>query len=824
MDKNSTYTLIELFNSYKDAISDWDHVYGRFIASLYSNYTESPSQDVLTSIGEEPDSLESILTTEQCAFLQENYNDVIRFIVLEKTIRSVYLHYDLPDEKAIYATLKISFNKCEDLFVVGAGINHFITKRPDSVVHGVETNSLLWGIGQVYLRSQGWDNVIIYKSFADASVSSRNKRFLILSTDDTYTEWLNKSISGLKEIVAILPKEACKDEVFRKFRGLMLQSGILLSVTTAHAGYKGTSVFYGRNTFLGKLDRISSPIKRVLYIGQHIMFPHNPGTGLTLFTCALGAIFCLCTLFAIGKKSLSHGVMDPINIMWATSAMMFFVCWIASSLAGKNSYNPRIQFTTILNFQPSYNGWEQLLNISLKGPYHSFRNKELLYNNDEGGQESTRYTSYDIPAKSIVDTNLSSYVFGHDENTAALSDLISITIPQRTEPGVKRTLRIRGWGSPLSSNYMDCKITQEILDAQQEGFPGRYSVPKGTYLWHYNAIRPRIGYLSIDTALANSFSKTKTIPFTPKSDSIETLYLLKELLSDFVLEQLHWLGYSPSKDELLKIRVRVPSKEIQNRELRADAFDKLEKDHQTFVSMVKNHKHEVGNLLKFLYYDFDILKFIIEKTGHLSINDVVDRKGSTVKDYFTAIDGYKNAIGQEMMSFWDYGYDKPEMIKLKDSVESFTNTKATSPYDVVVDIPKESNVFFSRKGLSTILRNIFVNAEKHGFKDKSRKDYRIKIWQEDSEDSNYIRLVIANNGAPLPDGITQSNIFEAGVGTGNSEHIGCHTIKEICDLFNGFVSIEQYTHSQEYTISYIITIPKEDNHGKRIETPQHSVL
>lgn len=814
MSNTYTNTIIDILNSFRDAINEREHLYGRFMVSLYNMCSETPSQEIINAIGLAIVPLDSILSDRQLSFLTEHYRDVVKSLVTDHILRLAYSNNPLPNEHAITAAINHTLNKGDRLFIIGSGINHFIMDSPANEIYGIETNPYLWGMGQIYLSSQGWNNVTVFRDARDVKRQLGIKTVLVLSATSLTIQLLKHEFYGCQEIVSILPKEACAAESYREFRAFLLNSRHLYSVTTTHDRKSGVSVFYCQNTTEIELSHTHSFIDKIAFWGRKFgsfAFSKDKQSGLAVFIRYMSNLLIIGVATAIVAMLITKNY-DVKNVILILGGLSFaiYVAWIIAFLVKRENNNPPIQFTTVLQFGDSdYNGWNNLLRDSLKGPFACCHANKIRFTSITGEERSTLISSRSVLTKSILDDNFVSYVHSLDGDTRPLSSLITIVTPGNLPPEKEdlNVLKVHHYGAPLSLDYLSC----EIKDFTNVGFKARKCIPAGTYIWRYDSQKPRLGHVSDDCALNNTFPHWQVLFFTPKTTTVEEPFLLRELLSDFVLEQLLWMSSSPSIEELLKIRIRVPSAEEQNRVLRADAFEKLNREHEAFVSMVTNHKHEVGNLLKFLYYDFDTLKFMIERTGGLSIEDIVDsKKGSTVRDYFNSIEGYKNAISQEMVNFWNDGYGKSEMFNLSECVSSFVKTKSTSPYRIEVCVPNDSVVVFSKKGLLTILRNIFVNAEKHGFTDKNRKDYVIRITQQEIkiEESVFARLIVSNNGNPLPEGINKANMFEKGVGTGNSEHIGCCTIKEICDQFCGSVYIEQHHHKEEFTLSYILDIPK----------------
>ena len=816
MNTTHSYTIDEIINIYREAISGQDDLLCRLLLSVYCYCSLSPSESIVSAIGQQADNLDLIFDENSLVYLKKNYATVISSLIKEVSHSSFAVKNSIFDTCAISAAINNSYSKWDGVFVLGAGINHFIQVRPENPIFGLELNPRLWGLGQIYLESQNWDNVIIFQKPGDIPWNKAFRSILLLSTDARYQNFVNKGIGNSFELIGIFPRKWCVTDDCLEYRESLVKKGFLQTLTIVHTGNEGLAIVYCLDTYKKKLRNTRNVAKRITTQAFHFLFPRIHGKGLMLLTSLLAADFFFFTVVLILHLLFKRIQLFPepsLALIWGISGLLFMVAWLACRITAQESYNPQIQFASVLSFKDaSPKDWETLMAKALKKHPDTEKCSTLLYHSMSLDKDiETQFSRYFVAQKSISVSDMRAFVYLPEVECQALSNIVSTITPLKITDTVERPfLHIVG-GAPLSVNYLDCEIEKHLSDNKGRAhFPPRYYVPGDTYFWHYSPSRMRVGHVSKEVALSNTFNRTRTLLFSPISSKIEKEFLLKELLSGFVLEQLLWLGQNPTVESLLSVQIRVPSIERQNIELRADAFEYLEREHRSFVSMVTNHKHEVGNLLKFLYYDFDILKLLLETKGRISVDDIVDpRKGSTVRDYFMSIEGYKTAIGQEMINFWNEGYGIEEEFNLKDEVDSFVKTKAISPYSVDAVIPN-TMVAFSRKGLSTILRNVFVNAEKHGFTDKSKKDYIIRIWKKDIQidGQEFARMYVANNGSPLPEGITQHNMFDAGTGTGDSEHIGCHTIKEICDEFGGYASFEQYPANNELSVSYIIDLPK----------------
>ena len=107
-----------------------------------------------------------------------------------------------------------------------------------------------------------------------------------------------------------------------------------------------------------------------------------------------------------------------------------------------------------------------------------------------------------------------------------------------------------------------------------------------------------------------------------------------------------------------------------------------------------------------------------------------------------------------------------------------------------------------------VFDNIISNALSHGFKDREVSANKVKI-DIDSEGSNYI-IIVSNNGAPLPNGVTTEDVFTYGQSSGNAKDhfgIGGYEVRKLMREFDGDVELVS-TPDEEFTVHYRLIFHK----------------
>jgi signal transduction histidine kinase len=116
-----------------------------------------------------------------------------------------------------------------------------------------------------------------------------------------------------------------------------------------------------------------------------------------------------------------------------------------------------------------------------------------------------------------------------------------------------------------------------------------------------------------------------------------------------------------------------------------------------------------------------------------------------------------------------------------------------------------------------VIGNIISNFHKHAFLDavengtlmSSEDDFfntskRVKmIFEKSSEKTNYIRVIIKNNGK-IFDGDTES-VFSWGVGAGSG--IGLTSARNFLKHYNASINMDNTIDEEGYTVSFILIIP-----------------
>lgn len=402
----------------------------------------------------------------------------------------------------------------------------------------------------------------------------------------------------------------------------------------------------------------------------------------------------------------------------------------------------------------------------------------------------------------------------------------------------------------LSDNYLNCDVVKSDIEAKPRFV---YCVTESCLIAQPIFEKVKIGKLGIE-GNTNIGTYQETFFFQPKKEIIEETYLLKALVSDYVVSQVKAFSVGTrikclSKDDFLNLVIPVPSLDVQKEGLMSGLERELkqtiklrEKEYEEYVKDVHVKKHAIGQMMFGLNNSWSLLDdlrkeyngnlnentIIGEGMDKMSIKDILDSIGLGIMRVSKAIDSF--TAGEDIMY-------KEEDLALAPFFENYCNTHKNRLYTITFQAPEgeyadrdlpvveldENNmpvkisdtefilkkgdatsiVKFSSNALERILDNICANAVAYGFGNREVHNNNIRITLE-SQENSYI-VCVSNNGIPANEKLDTKEIFNYGVTTSDSrgEHsgIGCYEIKKLMERFGGKVEFVNDPDS-EYPVTY----------------------
>lgn len=325
--------------------------------------------------------------------------------------------------------------------------------------------------------------------------------------------------------------------------------------------------------------------------------------------------------------------------------------------------------------------------------------------------------------------------------------------------------------------------------------------------------------------------------FVPK-DGYDLYYLAATLLRPEVKSQImgfcdgialgyyieHFLDYilvpdfSPEERAEFVSETAIQAIEASNNEMQQNLKD--------YEKGVRLRKHALSQSLSAIDATLNVLHGHLVEKEELKAEDIISRiTNRTVSDAFDFI--LKKMLDvktlTEHLANVEYDFGDPEWVNPYRFISEFIDKYKSSTINYKLINSSENNkdilIYFPKKALEKIFKNIISNAQSHGFTDESRTDYCIDFsWEMRRDD--LISIIVKNNGNPLANGINKSNIFEYGksscLNVNHHNGIGCHVIKYIMEKYVGDVRVLS-TPDCKYTVTYILSfnyIEMDNENGK----------
>lgn len=255
----------------------------------------------------------------------------------------------------------------------------------------------------------------------------------------------------------------------------------------------------------------------------------------------------------------------------------------------------------------------------------------------------------------------------------------------------------------------------------------------------------------------------------------------------------------------------------------ADSTDEMNKQKEDYERGVRMRKHAMSQSLTAIDSTFKVLIRHFKKTGELKSCDCISKiTRRTVDEALDYIDRTMPKVMKltKQLANVKYDFGDSEWFNLSEFIDSYImdNKVSQNNYKLCFSGKKSKGdlIYFPKKALERVLDNIIHNAESHGFIDEQRTDYCIDLSLEKRDGK--VSIIVKNNGAPIPKGIDNSNIFDYGKSSSLdvNDHcgIGCHVIKYILERYDGEVCVMS-TPNETFTVSYVISLNNiEQENGK----------
>lgn len=322
------------------------------------------------------------------------------------------------------------------------------------------------------------------------------------------------------------------------------------------------------------------------------------------------------------------------------------------------------------------------------------------------------------------------------------------------------------------------------------------------------------------------FVHSNVIPFRIKKDCewVEPHYLCFELSNRVKNIFFGTTIASLSVNRLLNVRLGFPSRSFDEQERLFDTASyqrKLAKAKEMGLQeVIEKLKAEYMNEVRARRHDM---------SPHIGVLDMIECK---LRQYVSQIDMGEDMFGK-MIRALDYyrvaldelkkivdvlsqenEFGKSEVIDLNAYFQDRLNNSSGYAIEYTCDsyvveeelIEDPWLVNVDSRYFARVVNNIITNAEKHGFVDSERKDYKLDIRLGLNDDRTMYQIDFANNGTPLPIGLDKISYGIRGEKAGHTagSGIGGHIVKSFVENYNG--DYDLFMDNNEVVIRILLPI------------------
>ncbi len=422
-----------------------------------------------------------------------------------------------------------------------------------------------------------------------------------------------------------------------------------------------------------------------------------------------------------------------------------------------------------------------------------------------------------LPSRYLIQNNLP--VLKNGEELIPLRDLIEI-VPTKRAPMVPAG-PLLGF-KELSFNFLNCDVdTNNILEKQNHS----YKVLTGnSLLAGFMSGRFKVGRIVDFSEEKTIFIRHEIFPFRIISDKISEDFLLRSILSDYVIRQAKMMsaGFTISRlkvQEFLELKIIVPSLKEQERICKEetkqslqDADSKQKEADDEFRRDMHMKKHAIGQTIFNLKNWWKTLQrartegngivydnAVIGNSHKVSVKDIYDNIQQTIEQLQLQISKFDRGNGLVVEDFSLNDFIEDYIAKHKSPLFQFDYNATVHQIQIdeesitVSDIPNNGNIakehaIFAPEALTIIFDNIISNACSHGFEGREEHpENNIVRIELTTAGSDHI-ITISNNGFPVPENVTEKYVFTYNMSTRNGKGhygIGGYEVKRLMREFEG---------------------------------------
>jgi signal transduction histidine kinase len=239
----------------------------------------------------------------------------------------------------------------------------------------------------------------------------------------------------------------------------------------------------------------------------------------------------------------------------------------------------------------------------------------------------------------------------------------------------------------------------------------------------------------------------------------------------------------------------------------------IEKLKAEYIDVVRSRAHDMRKYLRELSSFVDVMKNYIKPQSNVRLfsQDVMMEMMCYYEDNLNELSRLVDAFSREERFGEAEIFDVDEYFQQK--VENHNNSLHNYVLNYYPDVnnfdigEQDSNlVKISRDDFDRVVGNIMQNAEKHGFVETDRKDYKMDVFLSIDEQKDMFQIDFVNNGSPLPIGLTKAmyGINGKKAGRTGGTGVGGHIVKSFVEHFGG--DYDLFMDNNEVVIRILLPI------------------
>lgn len=718
-----------------------------------------------------------ILTQDELHFLSMHLNDLFALVV---TSNGVTIHtsegFVQPQEVTDFMCKMAAFPENVTVYNPFAGANSYAIALPNKVV-GEELNPTTWALGQIRL----------FANFAE-------KRSDILMGDSFDSMKSSEKYSAIITSPVYLIEEGHEiSDIVKMLYAKLEDGGKLACIVTAG--------------FLFRKDRKVQPVREML----------------------------------IKEKAISSVIMLPSNIFPGTGVAQ------ASLIITKGIENEEIHFGDASGHTRFAKSVYRATTFDLESFLDAY--EADIVDTQEGYEPCENQTGAAVSYATLMGTDLtpSLYLTPKPENGVSLSDLVE-EVPELRGKDISAEYFLTGSSIPAAMHrkpFVPVKVEDgkvstakkhvqvpenavilaivsgNIRTVYTQGFTGKIAFPAG----FIKVLKPIAG---ISAKYLAAVLSTKTVADQIKAQTAGlTIPRLNKLDLSQIIVPVH-----ETVEEREQLIAEVLSSEM------SDLESELQETLDSQKREVRSTRHAMIQTLSALSSNWEQLKMFSNShaTG-FKLSDLIGRINPiSVKDLMGSIEYAISTLQRqvEALRLEKFDWGQEVAINPYKLINDYIATHSTPSVrminmgtDNVADFPyfddetgeakrhhtDAAEIFYApEKLLERIFSNIVANAKAHGFTTESTNNEIRFDWK--SEDGGIV-ITIANNGAPLKEGVSGDDVLMSGFSTALNENAADGKLHsgqggfEIKSLMEGLGTVEVISQPEaEFPVIYKLTFEK----------------